>query len=300
MAIPHQGEMAALATAFCWTFTALSFEAAGKRIGSLSVNLIRLVIATGFLALFTLFSRGMPLPLDAPPAAWAWLAVSGLVGLSLGDMCLFRALVLIGPRLSTLIMSVAPLMAALLGWLTLGEKLSGGDALGMALTLGGVGWVVLERRSDASGRRESVSPWGVALAFLGAAGQGGGLVLSKIGLQHYADPFAATQIRIFAGIAGFAVLFLLVGWWSNVFKALGNRRALGLTFIGAFFGPFLGVSLSLLSVKTIPTGVAQTIMSIVPVLIIPFVIFLNKERVSLRAVMGAVCAVAGVSMLFLF
>jgi drug/metabolite transporter (DMT)-like permease len=298
MTFPYPGETAALATAFCWTFTAMAFEAAGKRVGSLSVNLLRLGFATVLLALFGLAVRGMPLPLDATPHAWVWLAVSGLVGLFVGDGCLFRALVLIGPRLSTLVMSLAPPFAAVLGWFVLGEKLSALDCVGMGLTLFGVSWVVLERSPGLGGNVRRATLPGVLFALVGAAGQGGGLVLSKLGMEKY-DAFAATQIRVFAGILGFSVLFLFLRWWPRVFEAVRNRPAMGYTMVGAFFGPFLGVSLSLLAVKFIATGVAQTFMSIVPVLIIPFVVVLHKEKVSLRAVAGAVLAVAGVIVLFL-
>jgi drug/metabolite transporter (DMT)-like permease len=195
-------------------------------------------------------------------------------------------------------MSLAPPFAALLGWILLGETLSPMDWLGMGLTLFGVSWVVFERAPKTEGTVRRATVPGVAFALVGAAGQGGGLVLSKLGMGQY-DAFAATQIRVFAGIAGFSVLFLFLKWWPRVFQAVRNRSAMGYTSIGAFFGPFLGVSLSLLAVQYIEAGVAQTFMSIVPVLIIPFVIVIHGEKVSLRAVAGAVIAVVGVSLLFL-
>jgi drug/metabolite transporter (DMT)-like permease len=296
--LPAEGEIAALGTAMCWTFTALAFEAAGKRVGSLAVNLIRLGLAALFLALFGWIVHARPLPLDADAHAWLWLSLSGVVGFVIGDGALFRALVLIGPRLSTLVMSLAPLFAAFLGWILLGEVLTPLDGLGVGLTLFGVCWVVLERKPAADGKTPSVSKTGLLLALVGAAGQGGGLVLSKMGMGEY-DPFASTQIRVFAGMAGFTLLFFMLGWWRRVFEAARNREAMKFTCIGAFFGPFLGVSLSLTAAQIIPTGVAQTIMSIVPVLIIPFVIVIHHERVSLRAVGGALLAVVGVGILFL-
>jgi drug/metabolite transporter (DMT)-like permease len=259
----------------------MSFEAAGKRVGSLAVNIIRLAFAAVLLTLFCWIARGVPLPVDASGHAWLFLSLSGIVGFVIGDGCLFRALVLIGPRLSTLVMSLAPLFAALLGWLLLGENLSPTDWIGMALTLTGVSWVVLERRRGAKGEGKSVSKAGVLLALIGAAGQGGGLVLSKLGMGDY-HPFASTQIRAFAGIVGFGVLFVFLGWWPRVFQAARNGPAMGYTALGATsFKP-------------------HTIMSIVPVLIIPFVVIIHKEKVSLRAVVGALIAVAGVGILFYF
>jgi drug/metabolite transporter (DMT)-like permease len=112
-------------------------------------------------------------------------------------------------------------------------------------------------------------------------------------------PFAATQIRVIAGIGGFMILFTVIGWWGKVGSALDDRGALARTGLGAFFGPFLGVGLSLLAVQYTETGVAATIMSIVPVLIIPPAVLVFREKISLRAVLGSVLAVVGVAMLFL-
>jgi drug/metabolite transporter (DMT)-like permease len=95
------------------------------------------------------------------------------------------------------------------------------------------------------------------------------------------------------------LLFAAIRAWPVLASAFRDRRALGTTAFGSFFGPFLGVSLSLTAVQFIPAGVAQTIMGIVPVLIIPFAILVRKERVSPRAIAGAVLAVAGVAILFL-
>ncbi len=295
---PHTGEIAALATACCWTVTALAFESAGKRVGSLAVNLIRLVIAAVFLSIFCWATRGLPLPTDATGHAWAWLALSGVVGFTVGDLCLFRAFVVVGSRISMLLMALVPPMTALIGSALLGERLDGWDWAGMALTVGGVSWVVAERKRDGNGivARPPVS--GILLGLGGALGQAVGLVLSKHGMGDY-HPFAATQIRVYAGIAGFAVLFLFIGWWPKVAAALRNRGAMARMSLGALFGPFLGVSLSLVAVQHTQAGVAATIMALVPVLILAPAALLKKERVTLRAALGAAIAVGGVALLFL-
>jgi drug/metabolite transporter (DMT)-like permease len=294
----HAGEFAALGTACCWTVTSLSFEAAGKRIGSLPVNLIRLVMAALLLSAYGLATRGLVLPTDASAHAWGWLALSGLVGFTFGDLCLFRAFVVLGARLSVLLMSLTPLFAAGLGLIFLGESLAPLALLGMAVTLGGVAWVVLERPADEPAEARRSRTWGILLGIGGALGQAGGLILSKHGMGDY-DAFAATQIRVLAGLAGFAVLFLVLGLWPRVFAALRQGRALAYTGVGAFAGPFLGVSLSLIAVRNTHVGIAATLMSLMPVLILAPAVLLMRERVSWRAGLGAVGAVGGAAILFL-
>ena len=308
----HAGELAALLTAVFWTFTALAFESAGKRVGSLTVNLIRLFMAFFFLGTYTWITGGQFFPAGASLHNWIWLSLSGMVGFVLGDLFLFRAYVVVGARVSMLIMSLAPPIAALVGWLVMGETMSAKSFAGMAVTLSGISLVILTReknglipgpgipaeKSKSNGFRFTYPLAGLLLAFGGAAGQATGLVLSKYGMDGY-DAFAATQIRVITGIAGFTIIYTILGRWYRFMPALRNRRAMGSITIGAFFGPFLGVSFSLLAVKFTSSGIAATIMSIVPVLIIPFAILLFNEKITLREVAGAFIAIAGVALFFL-
>lgn len=304
----HAGELAALGAATCWAFSALFFANATRSMGVLSLNIIRLVLGFGLLSAAAWVLRGLPFPTDASPHAWAWLAVSGLVGFVFGDLCLFMAYVRIGTRLASLMMALAPLLTALIGWLLLGETLTGRDALGMTLTVSGIGWAVFEGAPavEAEGG-EGIAPQprsvlsrvsGLALGFGGALGQAGGLVLSKLGMGSY-DPVAATQVRVVAATAGYVVILTALRWWPRVGESLRDRRALGFATLGAFFGPFLGVSLSLFSVRYTVAGVAASIMALQPVIIIPLVVILHRERVGIGGVLGALVAVAGVALLFL-
>jgi len=298
----HFGEVAALATALCWTVTAMAFESAGKRVGSLPVNLLRLLMAIVFLSLYSLVVRGRLFPTDASAHAWFWLSVSGVVGFLLGDLFLFRAFVIIGARISMLIMAAVPPITAVLGWMLMGEMLSVTNLVGMGLTMAGIIWVVLERgrgEKDSAGVSSGSRPLaGILLAFGGALAQAVGLVLSKYGMGDY-DAFAATQIRIIAGAVGFTLLFFIRPTWHRVGNAVRDGAAMRRITLGAVFGPFLGVSFSLLAVQYTESGVAATIMSIVPVLIIVPAILVFKERPTRREVVGALVAVAGVAVMFL-
>lgn len=294
----HLGELAALVTAVCWTFTSTAFELAGRRVGSLSVNFIRLIIAFFLLGLFTTFSRGMFLPLDASSKMWFWLIISGLVGFVIGDMFLFQAFVEVGARISMLVMASVPPITALLGFLILGETITVLNLVGMIITILGIALVILVRDKDNNKVELSYSVKGLVYAFIGAIGQSLGLILSKIGVVSY-DPFAATQIRIIAATIGFALVFMVTKKWDGLMEAIKNKKAMVSISVGALFGPFLGVSFSLLAIQYTTTGIASTIMAIVPVLIIPVSILVFKEKISIKEVMGAIVTVLGVGILFL-
>ncbi len=292
------GEFAALLTAVCWSFAAMAFQVACRRAGALVVNWIRLALGFFFLCIFCYFYRGLFFPTDASANAWLWLSLSGIIGFCMGDVLLFRAFVVIGARLSMLVMALVPLFTAVIGWAILGETLGGLDLLGMGLTLGGVAWVVLERNTGEPGMKMTHPIAGILMAIGGALGQAIGLVLSKHGMGTY-DAFSATQIRLLAGTVISFPILLLAGRWRSLTTAVKSGKAMLPASIGAFFGPFLGVSLSLLAIQNTKTGVASTIMAIVPVLIIPLAVYVFKEKVTWREGLGAGVAIVGVAILFL-
>ena len=294
----HYGELAALATAIFWTATALSFEAATKRIGSFTVNILRLLFALVFLTLFNYFMRGQALPSDASTHAWIWLTVSGLIGFVFGDYFLFHSYTIVGSRIAMLIMTLVPPITALIGWLALGEVMSALHIFGMFLTVSGIAMAIFYRPVNGKRIRLSYPVKGILFAFLGTVGQAVGLVLSKYGMQSY-NAFAASQIRVIAGIIGFTVLIIALGKTGMVRKGVKDRIGMRNTVMGSFFGPFLGVSFSLLAVKYTETGIASTIMSIVPILIIPPSLVLFRQKFSWLEIAGAFISVGGVVLMFL-
>ncbi len=299
----YEGNFLALGAALCWTASTLFFSEAGRRIGSLPVNVIRLALALVFLTIYGRVARGLWLPTDFSSDNWLWLSLSGFVGFFLGDLFLFRAMVVIGPRLSSLLMALAPPIAALTSWLWMNETLGIREILGMAITILGVGWVVLERPVNSNGQTTRISPTGALLAILGAAGQGVGLVMSKLGMQGCAQgldtAMASTQIRAITGLSAFLLLSFAMRRFRKLLQATRNLPAMGFTTGGAIAGPFLGVAFLMRAIQLIPAGVAQTITATVPVLILPLLILIYKERITWRATLGAVVAVFGVSLLFL-
>lgn len=289
------GPAAALLTAVCWTICALCFEYSSKKVGSMSVNLLRLYGAFILFAVFSLIFRGRPLPTDASGQAWFWLSLSGIVGFVAGDYFLFKSFVIIGSRTSMLVMSLSPPVTVLTGFLILGETMTAYQAVGMAMTTTGVAAVVLTRKDGTGELKHPLK--GIVFAALGMLGQSVGLVLGKFGMGDY-NAFAATHIRIIAGVIGFTVLFFHFRAWNQFADAFKNPKAMGWIAAGTLFGPFLGVYLALFAVQHTTTGVVSTIISIVPVLLIPFAMTLFKEKINLKEIIAAVIAVIGTAIMF--
>jgi drug/metabolite transporter (DMT)-like permease len=295
----HSGEIAALLTAICWSTNSVLFAMAGRRVGSATVNVVRLAMAWLFLLGLSALLTGSPFPFDAGGKRLAWLAVSGLIGFAVGDAVLFEALVRIGPRLSMLVMTLWPVMSAILAWLFLGQGLGAAKLVAMLVTLGGIAVVVAERSGDGPAIDPRQRWSGLLLALGGAAGQAIGFLFSRFGLEGGLHPVPANVVRASAGLAALAAWQLARGSLAGNFRRLEDRRATLLIAAGALSGPVAGVVLSLYAAAHASSlGVASTLMSLSPVILLPVSALFLGERLSLRAVLGTLVTVAGAAGLF--
>lgn len=294
----YYGELSALLTALFWTVTVLAFESASLKVGSLSVNVIRLIFGFIFLSSYTFIKRGLIFPADASYNNWLWLSLSGFIGFVVGDLFLLKSFTLIGSRFAMLIMTLVPPITALFGWIILDERLTIYNYLGMFLTFSGICMAIFSRENNNKKLSLKLAPKGLLFALAGALGQALGLVLSKFGMADF-DPFAAAQIRIIAGITGFGILVSILNRWNRVANTFKNKKGIQEIAIGSFFGPFLGVSFSLIAIKYTETGIASTIMAIVPILIIPPVILFYGQKVRIFEILGAIISVGGVAIFFI-
>jgi len=289
----HIGEIASLLTAICWTLSAIFFEKAGRRVGSLSVNIIRIFLGVIFLGITTLFTRGMFFPMDATPYNWFWLGLSGVIGFFLGDLFLFKSYIIIGSRTSQLVMSLAPMVTAVIGWFFLNEILSLNSILGIVVSVSGIMIAIAGKRLKLNVPRR-----GFLYALGGMLGQAVGLILSKKGMGDY-DAVAATQIRAIFGFVSFALLVTFLKRWRRVLRTSSDGTVMKAITIGTVFGPFIGVALSLYAVQHTETGIASALMALTPIFIILPTAIMFKEKITAQQVIGAVISITGATIFFL-
>ena len=297
--LAYLGEIAALATAVCWAATSLFYTIAGKQVGSQVVNRVRLPLAAFFLAITHLLWQGQVLPIHAEPSRWGWLGLSAISGLVVGDAMLFQAFVLIGARLAMLLMTLAPVIGALLAWVFLGETLSPLEIVAIIVTVGSVAWVVSERRNPSSvdGNPRSYLI-GVLCGIGGAFGQALGLILSKRGMVGDFPALSASLIRLTTASVVIWLWALIRGQLRPTIEGLRIRRARWSIVVGTITGPFIGMTLSLVAVQLTQVGIASTLMALSPVFLLPMSHWVLKERITQRAIVGTVVAMVGVAMIF--
>lgn len=292
------GEIAALGTAFFFAISSTLFALAGRRAGASRVNRSRLLVAAFFALAIHWLTRGHFLPAGLSTTAWMWLALSGVIGLALGDDLLFRAYNLIGPALAMLVFALSPAIAAALSWMFFGEALSPFELCGIVLTLSGVAWVITAPKRAFPGQTPRSYALGLVLAFGGAVGQALGLITAKMGLTQGASPQSANCIRL---LAAATVIWLVAAVTGNARNSLAmwteSRRASAYTILGALMGPIAGVWLSLVAIDRAAIGVASTLMSLTPLFLIPIARVVFHEPITFRAIAGTLVAIAGVAIL---
>ena len=298
----YTGEFAGLFTSVCWSFTSIFFTLSGRRVGSAVVNRMRLVFALLMVGTLHWLTQGLPLPIHADISRWGWMALSGVVGFVIGDAFLFQAFVMIGPRLSMLIMALNPVFGVVLAWVLLGETLSALELFGILLAVGGVVWVISDRTNGSSLPDTSARNYviGVLMGVGGALGQASGLIASKKGLTGDFSALSGNMMRLVVATLVIWGFTLLRGQVRAGIQTIRERPD-ALRFIagGALAGPFVGVWMSLIAVQHAAVGIASTLMSFAPVFLLIPAHFFFHERVTWRAILGTVLAIAGTAVLFL-
>lgn len=293
------GEIAGLLTSVFFAINAMVITKAGQQVGSVISNRTRVVFALLYLIILNLVLYRQPLPVGAESQKWIWLSLSGVIGLALGDAFLFQAYLMVGPRLGMLLLSLSTIFSALEAWLLFGETLHIGQIIGIALTLAGIIWVILEQ---GNGNKSTIRPSAVGILFgiLAALGQATGLVFSKQGMSGNFSPISANVIRMLAAVLALWLVTLLQRQAGKTVQTLReNPSAIKLLALAALIGPVIGVSLSLLAVQNSAVGVASVLTSLSPIFMLPISHFFYKEKLGWQAVAGTLLAMVGVTILFL-
>lgn len=295
------GEIFAFITAIGWALSSIIFEMAAKKSDSLSVNVIRLVIGITFLGVITLFTKGMFLPFDSTPHNWTFLGISGVIGLFFGDLFLYESYILIGARICMLFMTLTPLIVGVFGFIFLGETMTLLQLTAMIITCSGILMVVVKPKNKDKNRQENsekkLSKKGIACITTAVILEALGNIFTKVGSAGY-DASSCTQIRMICASVFFIIYVTFKGKWKHIFEKSKDMHLLSL-IAGGTISATVGITFLVSAFQLINTGVASTISSTSPVLVIPISIMVFKEKVRVREIIGAVVSVVGIGLFFL-
>jgi drug/metabolite transporter (DMT)-like permease len=292
---PTGGGLAALTAALLWAIASTWFSRLGRFIRPVEINILKGGIALVLLTATLYLSGGV---LSAIPAQALWLLLlSGAVGIALGDTAFLETLQNLGPRRTLLLTTLSPPMVAVLAWIFLGEALAWSAWVGIFVTVAGIAWVISERTAGvlSTGNLKR----GLIAGGIYALAQSSALVLSRFALTRTSvDSLQSAILRLFAG-----VVFLAI-WLAITRRPLISLTTFkqsphlwGLLASATLVGTYLAIWLQQISVALAPAGIVQTLLSTSPIFILP-IAALSGEKLSLRAVLGALVALLGVWLLF--
>ncbi len=290
------GEIAAITTAFLWSINAVFLAEAAKRIGNILINITRMFLAS-IMLIVTILIIGADFSISQ--TQFTFLVLSGVVGLIIGDTALFKSFELIGVRIAMLIMSFAPPISAILAFIFLGEVITLTAIIGIFFTILGVGIVVMEKNLSQNDSKINIK--GILFGIIASLGQAVGLIFAKEAFNIAPiNEFVVAFVRLSSSTIIMYIIFRLSGKIKNPIRIFRNdKTAFYLAIVASILGPFLGITMSMFAISHTYVGIAATLISTVPIIMLPISAFYYKEKLSSKSIIGAIVAVSGVALLFL-
>lgn len=290
MTTPLFFQLVALLSSASWALSGILWRRIGDELPPLSMNLARGFLGSVYLSVVVSSTGFQPMSVRS----LVLLGLSGLLGIGVGDTFFFKALMQLGPRLTSLIGTLYPGIIAVSSVVLLHERRSLSGWLGICLTMLGVGWVLMERVPQ--GDLVKSKSLGIRYSLIAIASTTAALLLAKIAVVTV-PAMEATLVRLFSGFIGLGVIGLFGGRLRAWVIPFGNLRLLRNVSAVVFVGVFGGFWLSLLALKNIDASIAGALTSTSPLFVLPLAAFLLGERITVRAVLGTAVAIVGVALL---
>jgi drug/metabolite transporter (DMT)-like permease len=292
-----RGEIAALVAAFLWAISSTIYAFLGARIPPLLLNLFKGLVAIILILLtFILTEQVNP---NCNLLTAILLGVSGIIGIGIGDTAFFKALNSLGARKTLLLETLAPPLSAILAFLFLQEKLTSLGCTGIFITIIGVAWVISERTKEVV-ITQKIGIQGLKWALIATVSQASAAVISRFALSTTdISPLWSTLFRLLGGTI--IVIILLLNRRGNqlkIIKSIWSIKMLLIITFTSFGSTYLGIWLQQTSLKFATTGIAQTLLATSPLFVIPMAVILG-EKITPRAVLGALVALGGIGFLFI-
>ena len=292
-------ELAALGAAICWAVTGILSQSAAQALGPFGFNRLRQAMVAVMLGVIVLATgRWHGIEMDD---LWR-LSLSGVIGIFLGDTLLYVALIRLGPRRAGALFALNAPMAAVMGWLFLGEELPPLAILGVGLSTLGVAMAVLGRAGRSGGHRFEAVRGSVLVAsgygLAAAAGQALGSLIARPVMAGGFDPYTASLIRVAVAVACMIVLIALP---IQAVQPLSRPtpRVIVLSALSGLIAMVIGMTLLMFALQGGKVGIVSTLSALSPVLILPVLWVMTGARPSATSWAGAVIAVIGMGLIFL-
>ena len=284
------GFVAALASAASWAFCTVMFDRIGKVIPFAGITFLKGTFSIILMAFLTMFMGGFTsLTLEEG----FYLALSGIIGIAIGDTLFFRSLQDLGAKVQVLYFMLGQIVTMFLSFLVLSEVLTLWQYIGALILLIGILIVTWGKQEDHPNKRR-----GIIGGFLSILCFSVSTIMVKIYIGHI-DVVTATFYRMVFG----TIVVMFVGVTSKKIvtwvSPLRDRKILALFLINVIVLTLGGFLLSMLAIKNISVSLASILSTTEPIFVLLFAWLINKEKATRNELMGAVITILGLLMIIL-
>lgn len=292
-------EWLALAAALLWAIASLLSVQPASHLGAFAFSRWRMACVTLMLGSAALYSGGFA---SLTLSQSMQVALSGLIGIFIGDTALYAALNRLGPRRAGLLFASHALFSALLGAWLFAEVLSGARLWGGALVLAGVVIAIVYGRRTGTHRLEAVSgslAIAVTLGLLAGLCQSVGTLLAKPVMSQGVDPVAASCVRMAAAFVAHGLLRLSGARLARPRQPI-TWPILGMIIGNGFLAMTLGMTLILMALSRGDVGMVAILSSTTPVMLLPLLWLYTRQRPAPSAWLAAVLVVCGTALVLAY
>ena len=284
------GIIAALGSACSWAFATVVFDRLGKVIAAAGMTFFKGLFSLVLMLVLIMCTGGFD---TVSLHDFIFLALSGIIGISIGDTLFFRSLQDLGAKVQVLYFMLGQVVTMLLSFLLLGEILSIEEYIGATVLLCGILIVTIGKQEDHPNKvRGIVGGFASILCFSTAS------IMVKVSIVDVGVPTATFWRMLFSTVS---VMF--VGFTSKRLQAwtapLRQTKTLLLFLLNVIVITYGGFLLSMLALKHITVSLASVLSATEPVFVLILAFLINHERVTKRELLGATVTIAGLLIILL-
>ena len=280
----YLGIIAALLSAASWAFATVMFDRIGKVVPYVGITFLKGILSIVLMVGLILFVGGLQ---AIYLRDFFLLALSGVIGISVGDSLFFKSLQDLGAKVQVVFFLLGQIFTMLLSVLLLSEYLTMNQYIGATILLVGIAIVIWRKQEDRPNKTR-----GIICGLLSILCFSISMIMVKVSISEV-EVVTATFYRMVFGTLftlGFGVVGKQIHSWVSPLKDVRLLGSFVLNVIVITYGGFL---LSMIAIKYISVSLASVLSTTEPVFVLLFAFLLNKEKVKRQELIGTLLTIIG-------
>ena len=283
------GIIIALISTMSWAVCTVLLKKLGEKLEPIAMTAFKALLASLILFIIIYFTGTK---IDIGIENLVPVAISGILGIAIGDSLFFASLNRLSPLILSLMLFVGPdIFSGIFGLIFLKEMPSIFSWIGIFGILSGLSFLIFPLENDKSQSKTKIT--GIIFAILSLMCTSYSMVIIKPVLENVPVITATMYRMIFSGIVliVFGLFSKKILNWKEILSDGKYSIKLTATFALATIGGFW---LSLMAIKYCKLIIASSLMSLEPLFILIFMIVFNRYIPKIKEIIGIIIIVLGI------